>query len=79
MPIDTTLFAHIAPRLTDRIEDVAVEALGYILSSSAAARSALAEVLSDGSIEVGSIDRVETWEIGDEGEIPDLVCFDEKG
>ncbi|MDE0197236.1 MAG: hypothetical protein OXK78_03520 [Caldilineaceae bacterium] len=79
MPIDTTLFAHIAPRLTDRIEDVAVEALGYILSSSAAARSALAEVLSDGSIEVGSIDRVETWEIGDEGEIPDLVCFNENG
>ncbi|MCY3900816.1 MAG: hypothetical protein OXF86_19740 [Caldilineaceae bacterium] len=79
MPIDTTLFAHIAPRLTDRIEDVAVDALGYILSNSAAARSALAEVLKDGGIRVGSIDRVETWEIGDEGEIPDLVCFDEKG
>ena len=79
MPTDTTLLAHIAPWLTDRIEDVAVEALGYILSNSAAARSALAEVLRDGGIKVGSIDRVETWEIGDEGEIPDLVCFDENG
>ncbi len=79
MPTDTTLFAHIAPRLTDRIEDVAVDALGYILSNSAAARSALAEVVKDGGVRVGSIDRVETWEIGDEGEIPDLVCFDENG
>ena len=79
MSYETTLFAHIAPRLTDRIEDVAVEALGYILSNSAAARSALVEVLRDGGIKVGSIDRVETWEIGDEREIPDLVCFDENG
>ena len=79
MSTGTTLFAHIAPRLTDRIEDVAVEALGFILSNSPAARRALADTLKDGGIEVGSIDRVETWEIGEEGEIPDLVCFDENG
>ena len=79
MSYETTLFAHIAPRLTDRIEDVAVQALGFILSNSPAARRALADTLRDGGIEVGSIDRVETWEIGEEGEIPDLVCFDENG
>ena len=79
MSTETTLFAHIAPRLTDRIEDVAVQALGFILSNSPAARRALADTLRDGGIEVGSIDRVETWEIGEEGEIPDLVCFDENG
>ena len=79
MSYETTLFAHIAPRLTDRIEDVAVQALGFILSNSPAARRALADTLKAGGIEVGSIDRVETWEIGEEGEIPDLVCFDENG
>ena len=79
MSTNTTLFAHIAPWLTDRIEDVAVEALGYILSNSAEARKALADTLKEGNLEVGPIDRVETWETGSEGEIPDLVCFDDKG
>ena len=79
MSTNATLFAHIAPWLTDRIEDVAVEALGYILSNSPAARKALAETLKKGDIEVGPIDRVETWETGSEGEIPDLVCFDVNG
>ena len=79
MSTDTTLFAHIAPWLTDRIEDVAVEALGYILSNSPATRRALSDTLKEGKMEVGPIDRVETWETGDEGEIPDLVCFDNKG
>ena len=79
MSTNATLFAHIAPWLTDRIEDVAVEALGYILSNSPAARKALAETLKKGDIEVGPIDRVETWETGSEEEIPDLVCFDVNG
>ena len=77
MSTETTLFAHITPRLTDRIEDVAVEALGYILSQSPAARNALTDTLKAGGIEVGSIDSVQTQVIGEEGEIPDLVCFDE--
>ena len=76
MSNETTLFAHIVPWLTDSIENVAVEALGYILSNSEAARTALADAVKDGGIDFGSIDRVETWEIGDEGAIPDLVCFD---
>ena len=77
MSYETTLFAHIAPRLTDRIEDVAVEALGHILSNSEAARSALEETVRLGGIEVSSIDRVQTQAIGEEGERPDLVCFDD--
>ena len=80
MSTDTTLFAHIAlNKLQGQIEDVAVEALGYILSNSPGGRRALADTLKEGCIEVGPIDRVETWEIGEEGEIPDLVCFDDKG
>ena len=79
MSNNTTIFAHIVPWLTDQIEDAAVEALGFILSNSAAARKALVDTLKEGDIEVGPIDRVETWETGSEGEIPDLVCFDENG
>ena len=79
MSYETTLFAHIAPRLTDRIEDVAVEALGHILSNSEAARSALEETVRLGGAEVGSIDRVQTQVTGEEGARPDLVGFDDKG
>ena len=79
MSSESTIFAHIAQWLTDRIEDVAVEALGYVLSQSPAARSALADVLRVGGIDVGPIDRVEAQESGDEGEIPDLSGYDEDG
>ena len=79
MSTETTLFAHIAPRLTDRIEDVAVEALGHILSNSEAARSALEETVRLGGANVDSIDRVQTQVINEEGGRPDLVAFNEKG
>ena len=77
MSYETTLFAHIAPRFTDRIEDIAVEALGHILSQSELARSALADTLRAGGTEIGSIDRIQTQVIGDEGERPDLVGLDD--
>ena len=42
---DDTLLAHLAPRLTNRTEDIAVRALWYILSKSEMARNALEETL----------------------------------
>ena len=36
-----TLLSHLIPRITERTEDIAVEALGYILNKSPAARGAL--------------------------------------
>ena len=77
MSYGTTLFAHIAPRLTNRIEDVAVEALGHILSQSEAAREALEETLRLGGAQVGSIARVQTQVTGEKGERPDLIGFDD--
>lgn len=79
MSNETTLFAHIAPRLTDRIEDVAVEALGHILSNSEAARGALVDTLRAGSIEAASIDTVRTQPRGRERERPDLAGLDDCG
>ncbi len=75
MSSGSTLFAHIAPRLTNRVEDVAVDALGYILSQSGAARRALADTLKTGGILVDSIERVQTQAVGEKGERPDLVGF----
>ena len=79
MSSDTTLFAHIAPRLTDRTEDVAVDALGHILSQSEAARGALENTLREGGAAVNSIVRVRTQAIGGEGERPDLAGLDDDG
>lgn len=79
MSYETTLFAHIAPRFTDRIEDITVEALAHILSSSEAARSALEETVRLGGVNVGSIDRVQTQVTNEEGGRPDLVAFNDKG
>ena len=60
-------------------ENVAVEALGHILSGSEAARSALSDVLNAGGAQVGQIAQVRTQVTGKDGERPDLVAFDQDG
>ena len=77
MPAESTLLAHLTPILTDRVEDTAVEALGYILSKSPSSRSALNRVLRSAVADLNSIERVRTQVTGDTGARPDLVGFDE--
>ena len=79
MSSETTLLARIAPWLTGNLENVAVEALGYILNQSPAACRALAETVRLGGGEIDPIARVWTQVVGKKGERPDLVCFDEAG
>ena len=62
-----------------RTEDIAVEALGHILSSSEAARAALSDVVDAGGAQVGPIARVRTQVTGKKGARPDLAGFDESG
>ncbi len=76
MAYNRTLLAHIVPKFSDRIEDVAVEALGYILSESESARHALQNVLRAGGAEVGPTPYVRTQVSGEDGETPDLACRD---
>ena len=76
---DDTLLAYLAPRFTNRTEDIAVEALGYILSKSEATRCALAETLCKGGVDIDRIARVDTQVTGDNQERPDLAAFDEAG
>ncbi len=67
------------PPLRGRTEDVAVEALGHILSTSEAARAALSDVVAAGGGQVGPIVRVQTQDTGEKGARPDLAGFDESG
>ena len=67
------------PPLRGRTEDVAVEALGHILSTSEAARAALSDIVAVGDEAVGPIVRVQTQDTGVQGARPDLAGFDERG
>ena len=69
-----TLLAHLAWTLSSRHEDIAVEALGYILKSRET-RRILEEVLRDGGAEVGPIEEVRT-QVSEGQTRPDLVGFD---
>ena len=71
-----TMFAHIVARLTNRTEDVAVEALGFILSRSDAARRALRDLLKLEGLDVGEMTDAGT-QVGDETLArPDLAIYD---
>ncbi len=74
-----TLLAKLAPMFVAQTENVAVEALGHILSGSEAARRALSDVVRAGGAEVGQIVQVRTQATGQEGARPDLAGFDERG
>lgn len=79
MPEDQTLFAHLALKLAHHPENIAVEALGHILSTSPAAVRALEDVLQTGGAEVGEIAQVQTQASDAEGSRPDLAGRDADG
>ena len=68
-----------SPSFRSRTEDLAVEALGHILSTSEAARAVLSDLLAAAGVRVGPILRVATQATGSEGARPDLAGFDERG
>ena len=75
-PDSSTMFAHIVSRLTNRTEDVAVEALGFILSRSDAARRALRDLVKPEGTDVGELTDAGT-QVGDETLArPDLAVYD---
>lgn len=56
-----------------------MEALGHILSGSAAARGALSELLAAGGAGIGQVAEVRTQDVGEDGARPDLVGADRDG
>ena len=79
MADNDTLLAHLSPRFTPRTEDIAVEALGYILNKSAASREALDDVVRTGVRNVNPVATVRTQAIGPGRSRPDVVGVDEEG
>ena len=79
MSSETTSFAQIMSNFTQRAEDAAVGALEHILSSSGAARAALADTLREGGTTVDSIAEVRTQASVAENEPPYLVVLDANG
>ena len=68
-----TLLAKLAPKFRANPEDLAVEALGHILSESKSALRTLSNVIQEGGANVGEIDLIRTQATGKEGERPDLA------
>ena len=71
-----TLLAYLVPRLTNRVEDAATDALAFILNKSAACRGVLDRLLRDGDFNPEPIARVETQVTYQDGSRPDLAGYD---
>ena len=74
-----TLLAHLSPSLTSQTENIAVEALGYVLNKYAGSREGLNDVVRSGVRNVKPVDKVQTQASALDGTRPDLVGVDEGG
>ena len=78
-----TLLAQLSAKVPgmrfSQTEDIAVEALGHILSNSGPARKAVGDLLVSHGAKIGPIEGVRTQVAGDAGERPDLAGTDEHG
>ncbi len=73
-----SLLSFVAPRYTRDLEDVATDALSFILSRSTSAKRALSEFLEDdrGPLPIA---KAQPREVVTHGAEPDLACIDEDG
>ena len=79
MNVKRSVLGHVSLlMLTDRLEDIAVEALGYILSNSEDARIALQEFVRDGGTIIDSVAEVQTQDVGAGLERPDIAFRNEQ-
>lgn len=72
-----TLLAHLVSRFPGNAENIATEALAYILNESPSCREALINLITEGGVDVGPIDSVETQVTGPGGVIPDLIALNQ--
>jgi hypothetical protein len=74
-----TLFGHLATRFAPSPENIAIEALGYILSRSRAAREGFSQHLSPGGIAVPERIRFVTQASGEDEARPDMEGLTDDG
>ena len=77
MAEETTLLAHLVPRLTNRGEDTATDALAFILNKSAACRAALDRLLQDGGFDLKPLNRFQTQVTYEDGSRPDMIGYNQ--
>ena len=77
MTENDTLLAHLSPSFTSQTENIAVEALGYILNTYAGSKEGLDDVVRSGVRNVNPVVKVHTQASGLDGTRPDLVGVDE--
>jgi hypothetical protein len=73
----TSLFAHLIRRFSSEPEDLATEALAFVLEQSPEAGSALIRLVRDMGAQIPSISRWATQVASDDDARPDLVGFDD--
>ena len=76
MAQQSTLLAHLIPKVTSRVEDAATDALAFIFNRSAACRKALDHLLQREGFEPEPIVRVATQVAEDDKSRPDMVGYD---
>lgn len=76
MAANTSLLAHLIPRLTIQVENAATDALGYILNNSEQCMQALNHLLNEGGIQIERIASVRTQVTYEDGSRPDMVGYD---
>jgi len=74
-----TVFGHLALQFSTHPENLATEALGFILNNSTSASSAFSAFLRARGIECNEIVRFETQRTGANDSRPDIVCWDNNG
>ena len=81
MTQESTLLAHLVPRLTSGVEDAATDALAFILNKSPACRDALNRLLGEGegSYRVDALTSFDTQATYKDGSRPDMVGYDQGG
>jgi hypothetical protein len=73
------LFAHLVGRFATHPENLATEALAYVLSQSPEASAAVTRLVRAAGVEVSYVDRWTTQVSGEDGALPDLVGESEAG
>ncbi len=71
-----SLFGHLASRFSGQTENIATEALNYIINRSSVARRAFLQFAAQADVELPDTLRFQTQAVGDDNAIPDLVGMD---
>ena len=81
MPEEDSLLAYLVPRLTNRVEDTATDALAFILKKSPACRDVLSLLLNEGegTNHLDALTSFDTQVTYEDGSRPDMVGYDQKG